>query len=91
VSSPSPPINISSSVNNNAGADSKVSITLAKVTYKADLLASLIANGNLVLKATSPTLTFFMPKKKIDRQNLSSTVTKHHNRLFFTHNSIAIF
>jgi hypothetical protein len=45
------------SVNNNAGADSKVSITLAKVTYKADLLASLIANGNLVLKATSPTLT----------------------------------
>jgi hypothetical protein len=31
------------SVNNNAGADSKVSITLAKVAYKADLLASLIS------------------------------------------------
>jgi Ca2+-binding RTX toxin-like protein len=38
-------------VNNNAGADSKVSITLAKVTYKADLLAILIANGNLVLES----------------------------------------
>ncbi|VVH58504.1 Chitinase (EC, partial [uncultured Gammaproteobacteria bacterium] len=43
-------------VNNNAGADSKVSITLAKVTYKADLLAILIANGNLVLESVGPTL-----------------------------------
>jgi hypothetical protein len=34
-----------------------VTITLKNIAYRADLLTGLIVNGNLVLEASSPTLT----------------------------------